>query len=64
MLSSNDFRAGIVIEYRDSLWEIIEAQHVKPGKGAAFVKARLKRYCVLISVQVNVFRVRSSIQYR
>lgn len=28
MLSSNDFRAGIAIEYRGSLWEIVEARHV------------------------------------
>jgi elongation factor P len=41
MLSSNEFRAGTFIEYRDSIWEIIETQHIKPGKGAAFVQTRL-----------------------
>jgi elongation factor P len=53
MLSSNDFRAGIAIEYRGSLWEIVETQHVKPGKGAAFVQARLKNLLTGAALRVN-----------
>jgi elongation factor P len=53
MLYSNDFRAGIVIEYRDSLWEIVEARHVKPGKGAALVQARLKNVLTGAALRVN-----------
>ncbi|MDZ4836810.1 MAG: elongation factor P [Candidatus Melainabacteria bacterium] len=42
MISSNDFRPGITIEYNGGIWQIIEAMHVKPGKGSAFVRVRMK----------------------
>ena len=42
MISSNDFRPGITIQYNNGIWQIVEAMHVKPGKGAAFVRAKLK----------------------
>jgi elongation factor P len=42
MISSNDFRPGITIEYNNGVWQIVEFLHVKPGKGAAFVRAKLK----------------------
>ena len=42
MISAGDFRNGITIEYDNNVYQIIEFQHVKPGKGAAFVRAKLK----------------------
>ncbi len=42
MISSNDFRTGVTIEYNNGVWQIIEFQHVKPGKGAAFVRAKMR----------------------
>ncbi len=42
MLSSNDFKNGMTIEYEGDLLEIIYFQHVKPGKGGAFVRTKLK----------------------
>lgn len=42
MVSAGDFRNGITIEYENSVYQIIEFQHVKPGKGAAFVRTKLK----------------------
>ncbi|MCI6731935.1 MAG: elongation factor P [Lachnospiraceae bacterium] len=42
MLSAGDFRNGITIEYENNIYQIIEFQHVKPGKGAAFVRSKLK----------------------
>ena len=42
MISSNDFRNGITIVIDGQLWTIIEFLHVKPGKGSAFVRTRLK----------------------
>lgn len=42
MISVNDFRTGITIEIEGVLWQVIDFQHVKPGKGAAFVRSRLK----------------------
>ena len=41
-ISTADFRNGICIEYNDKLWTIVEFQHVKPGKGGAFVRTKLK----------------------
>ena len=42
MVSAGDFKNGITIEYEGGVWQIIEFQHVKPGKGAAFVRTKLK----------------------
>ena len=42
MISAGDFRNGITIELNNNIYQIIEFQHVKPGKGAAFVRTKLK----------------------
>ena len=42
MLSAGEFKNGITLEYENAIWQIIEFQHVKPGKGAAFVRTKLK----------------------
>lgn len=42
MISAGDFRNGITIELDGNIFQIIEFQHVKPGKGAAFVRTKLK----------------------
>jgi elongation factor P len=42
MISSNDFRTGVTIVVDGQLWQVVDFQHVKPGKGSAFVRTRLK----------------------
>lgn len=42
MLNVNDFKTGVTISYDGNLYQVLEFQHVKPGKGAAIVKAKLK----------------------
>ena len=42
MISSNDFRPGTTIELDGNVWQVVDFQHVKPGKGAAFVRCKLK----------------------
>ncbi|XHU96552.1 MAG: elongation factor P [cyanobacterium endosymbiont of Rhopalodia gibba] len=42
MISSNDFRTGTTIELDGTVWRVIEFLHVKPGKGSAFVRTKLK----------------------
>ena len=42
MGTTSDFRNGLCIKYNNDLWQIIEFQHVKPGKGPAFVRTKLK----------------------
>lgn len=42
MISPNDFKTGLTIEYEGSVFQIIDFQHVKPGKGAAFVRTKIK----------------------
>lgn len=42
MISSNDIRPGTTIKIDSDIWQVIEFQHVKPGKGAAFVRSKLK----------------------
>ena len=42
MVSAGDFRNGLTIELDNNIFQVIEFQHVKPGKGAAFVRTKLK----------------------
>ena len=42
MISAGEFRKGIAFEMDGDIYEIVDFQHVKPGKGAAIVKAKLK----------------------
>jgi elongation factor P len=42
MISSNDFRPGVTVELDGQVWQVVEFQHVKPGKGAAFVRTKMK----------------------
>ena len=42
MLTAGEFRNGKTIQYDNGIWTVLEFQHVKPGKGAAFVRTKLK----------------------
>ncbi len=42
MVTAGDFKNGVTIEYENGVYQILEFQHVKPGKGAAFVRTKLK----------------------
>ncbi|HCJ11333.1 MAG TPA: elongation factor P [Clostridiales bacterium] len=42
MISTNDFKTGVTVELDGEVWQVIEFQHVKPGKGSAFVRSKLK----------------------
>ena len=42
MVTAGDFKNGLTIEFEGNIYQIIEFQHVKPGKGAAFVRTKLK----------------------
>ena len=42
MASTSDFRNGFVFNHKGSLWKIVEFLHVKPGKGPAFVRTKIK----------------------
>ncbi|HON87794.1 MAG: elongation factor P [Firmicutes bacterium] len=42
MISTNDFRTGVTIEIDGQPWVVVDFQHVKPGKGSAFVRAKIK----------------------
>ncbi|HSG68697.1 MAG TPA: elongation factor P [Bacteroidales bacterium] len=72
MATTADFRNGLVIEFNGELFTIVEFQHVKPGKGAAFVRTKLKNVktgkvlpnTFSAGVKINVQRVeRRAYQY-
>lgn len=42
MISTNEFRTGTTVTIDNDAWQVIEFQHVKPGKGAAFVRAKMR----------------------
>ena len=54
---ANEIRVGMLIEYKDDLWQVLKTQHVKPGKGGAFAQVETKT--VNKTTQVNE-RFRSS----
>ena len=41
-MQAGEFRKGVTFEYEGSVWTIVDFQHVKPGKGAAFVRTKMK----------------------
>jgi len=65
MATTQDFKNGLVIEYNNDLYTIVQFQHVKPGKGPAFVRTKLKNLrtgrvienTFTSGVKVNVARV-------
>jgi elongation factor P len=72
MATTADFRNGLIIEYNGELWAISEFQHVKPGKGPAFVRTKLKNVITgkvipntfTSGVKINIQRVeRRTYQY-
>ncbi|HLR64943.1 MAG TPA: elongation factor P [Pseudogracilibacillus sp.] len=61
MISVNDFKTGVTVEYDGDIWQVIEFQHVKPGKGAAFVRSKL-RNLRSGSIQEKTFRAGEKIK--
>ena len=65
MASTADFRNGLCIEMNNDLWTIVEFQHVKPGKGPAFVRTKIKslksgkvlQHTFTAGFKVNIARV-------
>lgn len=55
MVTAGDFKNGLTIQWNGGIWTIIDFQHVKPGKGAAFVRTKVKNI-VTGSVLENSFR--------
>lgn len=51
MISSNDFRTGLTIEVDGDIYSVVEFMHVKPGKGSAFVRTKLKNMRTGASVE-------------
>ncbi|MFO7613671.1 MAG: elongation factor P [Bacteroidales bacterium] len=65
MPTTADFRNGLCIEFNNDLWSIVEFQHVKPGKGGAFVRTKLKNLrdgrvlenTFTAGVKINIVRI-------
>ena len=41
-INANEIRVGMLLEYKDDLWQVLKTQHVKPGKGGAFNQIEMK----------------------
>lgn len=61
MISVNDFKTGLTIKVDGSIWQVMEFQHVKPGKGAAFVRSKL-RNLRNGSIQEKTFRAGEKVE--
>ena len=54
VISAGEFRNGLTIEFEGDVYTVIEFQHVKPGKGAAFVRTKMKNI-VIIATRLPFF---------
>ena len=41
-INANEIRVGMLLEYKEDLWQVLKTQHVKPGKGGAFAQVEMK----------------------
>ena len=53
MISAGDFRNGVTLEIDGQVVQILEFQHVKPGKGSAFVRTKLKNLRTNSTIEIN-----------
>lgn len=53
MVNVNDFKVGMTIQYEGNIYSIVEFQHVKPGKGAAFVRTKLKNLRTSSTIEIT-----------
>lgn len=61
MISVNDFKTGLTIEVDGGIWRVLDFQHVKPGKGAAFVRSKLRNLRTG-AVQEKTFRAGEKVE--
>ncbi|GGD21318.1 elongation factor P [Pontibacillus salipaludis] len=61
MISVNDFKTGLTVEVDNGIWQVIDFQHVKPGKGAAFVRSKLRNLRTG-AIQEKTFRAGEKVQ--
>lgn len=61
MISVNDFKTGLTIEVDGGIWRVLDFQHVKPGKGAAFVRSKLRNLRTG-SIQEKTFRAGEKVE--
>lgn len=61
MISVNEFKTGLTIEFDGGIWQVMEFQHVKPGKGAAFVRSKLRNLRTG-TVQEKTFRAGEKVE--
>lgn len=61
MISVNDFKTGLTIVVDGGIWRVMDFQHVKPGKGAAFVRSKLKNLRTG-SIQEKTFRAGEKVE--
>ena len=43
-INASEIRVGMLLEYKDDLWQVLKTQHVKPGKGGAFAQVEMKKF--------------------
>ena len=46
-INAGEIRVGMLLEYKNDLWQVLKTQHVKPGKGGAFAQVEMKSLCLL-----------------
>jgi signal transduction histidine kinase len=62
MISAGDFRNGVTFELEGQIFQVLEFQHVKPGKGAAFVRTKLKNIITGSTIENALHQLKSSVK--
>ena len=61
-ISANEIRVGMLLEYKNDLWEVLKTQHVKPGKGGAFAQVEMKSVNKNTKLNIKELESRISIE--
>ena len=57
-INANEIRVGMLLEYKNDLWQVLKTQHVKPGKGGAFAQIEMKSVNKSTKVMKDLGRVK------
>ena len=52
-INASEIRVGMLLEYKNDLWQVLKTQHVKPGKGGAFAHNYLKKIIKSLTMKIQ-----------
>ena len=59
-INASEIRVGMLLEYKNDLWQVLKTQHVKPGKGGAFAQVEMKVCIKILNLMKDLDQVNLS----